>query len=171
MFNYCVITLYCVLHIVMIIFNSYLVLTLKRELSSSFPMLFDKIKRKLLFFFGFIITILLVRIGVSIPIFIEYHRDVELVVPALYTIILCVTEILPVMVLMFSFIMFGSSSNDDLETMDTRLSEYSRSESMSVHETFRATSATYLINNSETNGSKSSSGQEILTAQIAAQSK
>ena len=126
-FNYFILFNHGVLHIFLVSFNVFLIYKFNKTLKAMYPILFSKIKCKLNFFFIFIILLLLIRFGALIPIGIMYQRDSELVIPVIYTIIFGITEIFPVLLLMFSFIYFGTSSRDKIEDLSEGAQNYSQS--------------------------------------------
>ena len=66
------------------------------------------------------IILLVIRLIAVIPMYIDFISEETLIVPAYETLIWLISEILPALVLMFSFINFGSSSKDDIESLDDR---------------------------------------------------
>ena len=66
------------------------------------------------------IILLVIRLIAVIPMYIDFISEETLIVPAYETFIWLISEILPALVLMFSFINFGSSSKDDIESLDDR---------------------------------------------------
>ena len=118
MYGYILIASYWIIHIIMIVFNIYLFCVFTSEINKHHPTLYKKIKLRLNMFYIFIIILLFARLVSSIPMAIEYHLDDYIVVPSFNTLMCLTTELLPVLVMMFSFIKFGSSSNDEIENMD-----------------------------------------------------
>ena len=66
------------------------------------------------------IILLVIRLIAVIPMYIDFIYEETLIVSAYETLIWLISEILPALVLMFSFINFGSSSKDDIESLDDR---------------------------------------------------
>ena len=60
----------------------------------------------------------------AIPVFIEYYDKVQIIIPIIHTFILWISETLPVLLLMFSFVIFGSSTKDNLEATKERMTHF-----------------------------------------------
>ena len=122
MYTYAAISTYWIIHLMLIVFNIYLFLVFWKELSNWYPILYSKIKWKLSFYYIFMIVLLIVRLIAVIPMSIDFVTENDLIVPSYETLIWMISEILPAIIMMFSFINFGCSSNDDIETLDERIS-------------------------------------------------
>ena len=109
-----------------------------------------KIKWKLNFFFIITIVLLFVRLFGVIPLIIDYHRDDDVIIPSVETIIFWFTEFFPIVVLMFSFITFGSSSKDNIESIEEHYDIVERSSSNipTNSDNFENHSRPYSINSS-----------------------
>ena len=78
--------IYLITNIAIIILNMYLIVCFWREVGEMFPELYKKIRIKLNTYFLFIISLLIVRLVVSIPIFIEYYDSIEIIIPVVQNI-------------------------------------------------------------------------------------
>ena len=122
--GYTTVVVYMLTNAAIIVMNLYLIICFWRNVGSWLPNLYNKIKVKLNIYFVFIISLLIARLVVTFPIIIQYYHNADIMVPLLHMLILCLTEVLPVVLLMFSFVTFGSSTNDDLEATDKRISNF-----------------------------------------------
>ena len=75
LFFYVVLSMYIGIHVVIIIFNIYLLITLMKELYLSYPLVYEKVKIKLNFFFIFMSVLLMSRICVTILIGITFYSE------------------------------------------------------------------------------------------------
>ena len=110
--------------------------------------LLNKIKCRLNLYFVFIIILLVIRLIAVIPMAIDFSTGDDLIVPTYETLVWLISEILPVLVMMFSFISFGSSSNDNVEQFDESISvriTTSINESAETH-VLNKTPSSYFIN-------------------------
>ena len=121
---YFVILFYLITYLKLVSINVYLIYAFRKEVSKKHVKIYKNIKNKLNFYFVFIILLLTLRLIFIIPIIIEYFEDIELIKSSLHTTILLFLEILPILLLMLSFVVFGSSSNDRIESTKERLSHF-----------------------------------------------
>ena len=80
------------------------------------------------------IALLIIRLLGVIPLAIDYHKPNDMIIPSFETLIFWFTEFFPVLMLMFSFITFGSSSNDDIESIEEFNDTIERSSSKVMRE-------------------------------------
>ena len=64
------------------------------------------------------IILLIIRLFTVFPMYFDLITNGEMIVSSYQTLVWLITEILPVLVMVFSLINFGSSSNDDIEGLD-----------------------------------------------------
>lgn len=118
-------------------------------------MLFVKVKVKFWFFEGFIIFLILARLAVFAEFIIDFNADERFVIKLESTIILLITEILPSVLLILSYISFSTNGEQSLDTLGVSIREsvqnenYSTNEAMIEHEdTFVSKSSRGNINRS-----------------------
>ena len=114
------ITFYCVMHISLIIFNMHLLFSFTQKLSNKHPILYNKIKLKLNFYYILMISLLIIRLLSGTILYIELITDGDMILSSYEILTWLITEILPVIVMIFSLVNFGSSSNDDIEDFEER---------------------------------------------------
>ena len=110
------------------------------------------------------IILLIIRLIAVIPMYVDFMTGGDLIVPAYETLVWLISEILPILVMMFSFINFGSSSKDDIESLEERSSIFMPStynNSVDVY-TYMREASNYNTNKDSQSESENSKEKEIL---------
>lgn len=119
--EYTLFTLYYILKVSLIVINIYLTISFPARLRKRYPILYEKIKRKFLLFQFFIMLLLVSRL-ISFTIFvIKVEENSKFEFALEWTITLSVTEVLPSVLLMISFLAFKVNSRGNLDSTDNHL--------------------------------------------------
>jgi len=121
--------------------------TFTRRLKRRFPILYTKIKVKFWLFEIFIIFLLVARLGALSEFVIAFRNNSKLEITLETTIIFGLTEILPSVLLMLSFLGFGGRTDESLDSVDSNYSPTMRSLNQSVRESdiFDRGTTNYLL--------------------------
>lgn len=114
---------YIINHFVLMIANTYILIMFTRSLRVKFPILFAKIKWKLILYFIFFTVILTARFCLGIMITTTYNQSIDIVLGVSLTIVLFSSEILPSFLLVGSYLVLKSNNDEANQLVESRLSE------------------------------------------------
>ena len=119
--NYLLFGIYVMAKLVLLIINWYLTYSFTSQVSRKFPILYQKMKYKFFILQGFVILLILTRLGAFILFIVAYERSDQYKITVESTILLWVTEVLPLFFIMLTFVVFRLNARDT-QSLDTSLS-------------------------------------------------
>lgn len=120
-FLYSAVFSYSGMHILLIAVNLYLIVFISLKFRRRFPYLYKKVKLQMYLFLSFIVILLTVRVTEMLVVFFLKNHNLQIVSSFELAALLGITEIIPCIMVLISFVLFTGKTDGTLESLDTNL--------------------------------------------------
>lgn len=120
-FLYSAVFSYTGMHVILIAVNLYLIVFISLKFRRRFPYLYNKVKLQMYLFLSFIVVLLTVRVTETMVVFFLKEHNIEIVSSFELAALLGVTEIIPCVMVLISFVLFTGKTDGTLESLDNNL--------------------------------------------------